>query len=61
MPELVRQELYGLLLAHYAIPGTMHAAALRADFGRGDLSFVYTVRVVKRKMRNHPTKHRPAT
>ena len=30
-PELVRQEFYGLLLAHYAVRGLMHEAALRAD------------------------------
>jgi hypothetical protein len=30
-PELVRQEFYGLLLAHCAIPGLMHEAARRAS------------------------------
>jgi hypothetical protein len=29
-PELVRQEFYGLLMAHYAVCGLMHEAALRA-------------------------------
>ena len=30
-PELVRQELFGLLMAHFAIRGLMHEAALKAD------------------------------
>lgn len=49
-PELVRQEFYGLLLAHYAIRGIMHEAALRADLDPDELSFTHTVRVVKRKI-----------
>jgi hypothetical protein len=49
-PELVRQEFYGLLLAHYALRGIMHEAALQADLDPDELSFVHTVRVVKRKI-----------
>jgi hypothetical protein len=30
-PELVKQEFWGLLMAHYAIRGLMHEAALKAD------------------------------
>jgi hypothetical protein len=30
-PELVRQEVWGLLLAHFAVRGLLHEAALRAD------------------------------
>ena len=30
-PELVEQEFYGLLLAHFAIRGLLHEAALKAD------------------------------
>ena len=29
-PDLVRQEAYGLLLAHFAVRGLMHEAALAA-------------------------------
>jgi hypothetical protein len=29
-PDLVRQEFYGLLMAHFAIRGLMHEAALKA-------------------------------
>jgi len=49
-PELVRQEFYGLLLAHFALRGIMHEAALHADLDPDELSFVHTVRVVKRKI-----------
>jgi len=49
-PELVRQEFYGLLLAHYALRGIMHEAALQADLDPDELSFVHTARVVKRKI-----------
>jgi hypothetical protein len=49
-PELVRQEFYGLLLAHYALRGIMHEAALHADLDPDELSFVHTVRVVRRKI-----------
>ena len=48
-PELVRQEFYGLLLAHFAIRGLMHEAALKAQIDPDRLSFVHTVRVIRRK------------
>ena len=49
-PELVRQEFYGFLLAHYAIRGIMHEAALRAQLDPDELSFIHAVRVVRRKI-----------
>ena len=49
-PELVKQEFYGLLLAHYAIRGLMHEAALRTDEDPDQLSFLHAVRVVKRRL-----------
>jgi hypothetical protein len=49
-PDLVRQEFYGLLMAHFAIRGLMHEAALSADVDSDRLSFLHTVRVVRRKM-----------
>ena len=49
-PELVRQEFYGLLLAHYAVRGLMHEAALRAGEDPDRLSFLHSVRVVQRRM-----------
>ena len=49
-PELVRQEFYGLLMAHFAIRGLMHEAALRVDRDPDRLSYLHAVRVVRRKM-----------
>jgi len=49
-PDLVRQEFYGFLMAHFAIRGLMHEAALKADEDPDKLSYIHTVRVVRRKM-----------
>ena len=49
-PDLVRQEFYGLLLAHFAVRKLMHEAALRADLDPDQLSFLHAVRVVRRKL-----------
>jgi hypothetical protein len=49
-PELVRQEFYGLLLAHFALRGLMHEAALQADEDPDRLSFLHAVRVVQRRL-----------
>jgi hypothetical protein len=49
-PELVQQEFWGLLMAHYAIRGLMHEAALRAEEDPDRLSFLHSVRVVQRRM-----------
>jgi hypothetical protein len=49
-PELVRQEFYGLLMAHFAIRGLMHEAALKAGEDPDRISFVHSTRVVQRRM-----------
>jgi hypothetical protein len=49
-PDLVRQEFYGLLMAHFAIRGLMHEAALKADEDPDRLSFLHAVRVIRRKL-----------
>ena len=49
-PELVRQEFFGLLMAHFAIRGLMHEAALKADEDPDRLSFIHAVHVVQRRM-----------
>jgi Insertion element 4 transposase N-terminal/Transposase DDE domain len=49
-PALVRQEFWGLLLAHFAVRGLMHEAALQADEDPDRLSFSHAVRVVRRKL-----------
>ena len=49
-PALVKQEFYGFLLAHYAIRGLMHEAALKGNIDPDTLSFTHTVRVIRRKL-----------
>ena len=49
-PDLVRQEFYGLMMAHFAIRKLMHEAALRADEDPDRLSFLHAVRVARRKI-----------
>ena len=49
-PELVQQEFFGLLMAHFAIRGLMHEAALKAEEDPDRLSFVHAVHVVQRRM-----------
>jgi Insertion element 4 transposase N-terminal/Transposase DDE domain len=49
-PDLVCQEFYGLLMAHFAVRGLMHEAALVAEKDPDRLSFLHAVRVVRRKM-----------
>ncbi|MDQ4076428.1 MAG: IS4 family transposase [Chloroflexota bacterium] len=46
-PVGVIQELYGLLLAHFAIRYLMHEAALQADVDPDRLSFVHAVSVIQ--------------
>ncbi|MGA9058835.1 MAG: IS4 family transposase [Terriglobia bacterium] len=52
-PDLVRQEFYGLLMAHFAIRGLMHEAALKADEDPDRLSFLHAVRVIRRKIASY--------
>jgi hypothetical protein len=49
-PNLVRQEFYGLLMAHFAIRGLIHEAALKAGEDPDRLSFLHAVRVIRRKI-----------
>jgi hypothetical protein len=49
-PDLVRQEFYGLIMAHFATRGLMHEAALKADEDPDRLSFLHAVRVIRRKL-----------
>jgi hypothetical protein len=45
-PVGIIQELYGLLIAHYAIRFLMHEAALQSDLDPDRLSFVHALRVI---------------
>jgi hypothetical protein len=49
-PDLVLQELWGLLLAHFAIRQLMAQAAWPHGLDPDRLSFTHAVRVIKRKM-----------
>jgi hypothetical protein len=69
-PELVRQELWGLFLTHYAIRALMVEAADTGDVDPDRLSFLRTLNIVRRQVvnqagfsprnnqpRNHPRDH----
>jgi hypothetical protein len=49
-PELVRQEMWGLLLAHYAIRALMAGAADSAGLDPDRLSFIRSINVVRRQV-----------
>jgi IS4 transposase len=49
-PDLVRQEFYGLMMAHFAIRSLIHEAALSAEEDPDRLSFLHAVRVIRRKL-----------
>jgi hypothetical protein len=49
-PELVRQELWGLLLAHYAIRALMAEAAAAAGLDPGRLSFMRSISLIRRQV-----------
>jgi len=49
-PELVQQEFYGFLMAHFCTRQLMHEAALANDIEPLRLSFTHTVEIIKRKL-----------
>ena len=49
-PQLVLQELWGLLLAHFAIRQLMVRAAAPTQLDPDRLIFTHALRVIKRKM-----------
>lgn len=51
-PELVMQELWGLLMTHYAIRKVMYMAACHKSLDPDRMSFIHTIRVVKRALVN---------
>jgi len=48
-PGMVRQEIYGYLLTHYAISALICAAATEADIDPDRVKFLRTVRVIRRR------------
>jgi hypothetical protein len=53
-PELVAQEVWAHLLVHYALRQVMHTAALEEDLDPDRLSFIRTLRVVRRQLIARP-------
>jgi hypothetical protein len=51
--DLAEQELYGLLLAHFALRRLMHEASRQAGCDPDTLSFLHTVRIVRRHLPFH--------
>jgi len=49
-PDLVRQEIYGYLLTHYAISALICTAATAAGIDPGRVKFKRTVRIVRRRV-----------
>jgi Insertion element 4 transposase N-terminal/Transposase DDE domain len=47
-PDMVRQEIYGYLLAHHAISALICQAATEADIDPDRVSFTRTVRIIRR-------------
>ena len=48
-PEMARQEIWGILLAHYAIRALMTEAAHDSDIDPDRLSFLRSLRVIRRE------------
>jgi hypothetical protein len=47
-PDMVRQEIYGYLLAHYAISALICQAATEADIDPDRVKFTRTLRIIRR-------------
>jgi hypothetical protein len=50
LPDLVRQDFFGLLLAHFGIRSEMYAAAVEVGDDPTELSFVHAINVIHRKL-----------
>lgn len=49
-PDMVRQEIYGYLLTHYALSALICRAATEADIDPDQVKFLRTVRIVRRRI-----------
>ena len=52
-PDLIRQEVYGLLLTHFAIRQLMYEASQRVGRDPETLSFIQTIEIVRRNLPFH--------
>lgn len=57
-PDMVRQEIYGYLLTHYALSALICRAATEADIDPDQVKFLRTVRLVRRRI-NDPAAFSP--
>jgi hypothetical protein len=48
-PDMVRQEIYGYLLTHYAVSALICRAATEADIDPDRVKFLRTVRIIRRR------------
>jgi hypothetical protein len=48
-PDMVRQEIYGYLLTHYAVSALICRAAAEADIDPDRVKFLRTVRIIRRR------------
>jgi hypothetical protein len=48
-PDMVRQEIYGYLLTHYAISALISRAATEAGIDPGRVKFLRTARIIRRR------------
>jgi hypothetical protein len=53
-PELVEQEFFGMLLAHWAVRSLMNEAAQQKHLDPDRLSFAHSIRVIRRKLAAPP-------
>jgi len=51
-PELIKQEIWGVLLAHYAVRKLVHKASGVAEIHPDRLSFIRALRIVRRQLTN---------
>jgi hypothetical protein len=49
-PDLVLQEIYGMVMAHYTIRAVMHDAAVSAHLDPDELSFTHSKNVIERNL-----------
>jgi hypothetical protein len=49
-PDMVRQEIYGYLLTHYALRALICRAATEADIDPDRVKFTRTVRIIRRRI-----------
>lgn len=60
-PTLVKQELWGMLMAHYVVRSTMYDAAELANIDPDGLSFTHTVHVIQRALVRSASDFPPST